>query len=306
MPPDRAGARSPARRASGRGTGRSAPARENDRYLPESGGYDRVRCDGGIPPLSRNHRTLTTGDTRASAAAASLEQPAAIAAQNRWRSSRRPTGGRPGERSLARPDRSKRRRFDPVIATSSAGALRRPIEFGEELAVLNAFRRILRLLRLSAVGIQAEVRISAAQLHVLRQLAADRDGASIGELAEQTLTDRSSVASVVAAWWRRGWPSDRSPRRTAVAPRCGSPGAGKCLVARSSPPLTARLVAALETLGDAELSGLARSLEALVHSMGLDAVTATMLFDDPESNGRAPRRPPQSPGRTRSQGRRRK
>ena len=82
--------------------------------------------------------------------------------------------------------------------------------------------------------------------------------------------------------------------------------AGKCLVARSSPPLTARLVAALETLGDAELSGLARSLEALVHSMGLDAVTATMLFDDPESNGRAPRRPPQSPGRTRSQGRRRK
>ena len=69
---------------------------------------------------------------------------------------------------------------------------------------------------------------------------------------------------------------------------------------------TARLVAALETLGDAELSGLARSLEALVHSMGLDAVTATMLFDDPESNGRAPRRPPQSPGRTRSQGRRRK
>ena len=66
---------------------------ENDRYLPESGGYDRVRCDGGIPPLSRNHRTPTTGDTRASAAAASLEQPAAIAAQNRWRSSRRPTGG---------------------------------------------------------------------------------------------------------------------------------------------------------------------------------------------------------------------
>ena len=82
---------------------------ENDRYLPESGGYDRVRCDGGIPPLSRNHRTPTTGDTRASAAAASLEQPAAIAAQNRWRSSRRPTGGRPGERSLARPDRSDRR-----------------------------------------------------------------------------------------------------------------------------------------------------------------------------------------------------
>lgn len=62
-----------------------------------------------------------------SAAAASHERPRAIAAQNRTRSSRRPTGGRPGERSLARSARSER---CPrvLIATSSVEVLRGPIE----------------------------------------------------------------------------------------------------------------------------------------------------------------------------------
>jgi hypothetical protein len=53
--------------------------------------------------------------------------PAAIAAQNRRRSSRRATGGRPGDNNGARPDRSDRR-FRPGIATSFRRALRRPRE----------------------------------------------------------------------------------------------------------------------------------------------------------------------------------
>jgi ISXO2 transposase-like protein len=53
--------------------------------------------------------------------------PAAIAAQNRRRSSRPATGGRPGENNGARPDQSDRR-FRPGIATSFRTALRRPLE----------------------------------------------------------------------------------------------------------------------------------------------------------------------------------
>jgi hypothetical protein len=37
----------------------------------------------GIPPPSRNHLTPTAADTPASAAASSLDNPRAIAAQNR-------------------------------------------------------------------------------------------------------------------------------------------------------------------------------------------------------------------------------
>src|SRR3954466_11753905 len=80
-----------------------------------------------MPPALRNQRAPTAGDTPAPTAASSLEHPAAIAAQNRWRSSRRATQGRPGEGKAPRPDRSERR-FRTVIATSSPKVLRRPLE----------------------------------------------------------------------------------------------------------------------------------------------------------------------------------
>jgi hypothetical protein len=92
-----------------------------------------MRCDAAMPPASRNHRVPTAGDTPAPTAASSLERPAAIAAQNRRRSSYRPTEGRPGERSLARPAPSERR-LRVVIATPS-GVLRRPVESTQYLSI---------------------------------------------------------------------------------------------------------------------------------------------------------------------------
>src|SRR3954449_2280808 len=101
----------------------------NDRERPDSGFDDGARWDGGMPPALRNQRAPTAGDTPAPTAASSLEHPAAMAAQNRWRSSRRATEGRPGEGKAPRPDRSERR-FRTVIATSSLKVLRRPLEPG--------------------------------------------------------------------------------------------------------------------------------------------------------------------------------
>src|SRR5215213_3529623 len=99
----------------------------NDRERPDSGFADGARWDGGMPPALRNQRAPTAGDTPAPTAASSLEHPAATAAQNRWRSSRRATEGRPGEGKAPRPDRSERR-FRTVIATSSLKVLRRSLE----------------------------------------------------------------------------------------------------------------------------------------------------------------------------------
>src|SRR5690348_2475653 len=99
----------------------------NDRYRPEGGPDDRAGVDGGMPPASRNQRTPTAGDTPTSTAASSLDRPAATAVQNRRRSSRRATPGRPGERDTPRPDRSERRLRVP-IANPSVEVLRRPLE----------------------------------------------------------------------------------------------------------------------------------------------------------------------------------
>src|SRR6185436_9124895 len=106
-----------------------------ERYRPDSGFADTPNLAGAMPPASRNHLVPTACDTPASTAAASLAMPAAIAAQNRRRSSRPATGGRPGDRNGARPDRSERR-FRILIATSFVEVLRRPLESAQHPATL--------------------------------------------------------------------------------------------------------------------------------------------------------------------------
>src|SRR5262249_13860897 len=105
----------------------------SDRYRPVAGDADGARCDGGIPPHSRNHLVPTACDTPASSAASSLEHPAAIACQNGRRSDRCSTGGRPGERILARPARSAFRFLAPII-TSDQEVLRRRVELTQYAA----------------------------------------------------------------------------------------------------------------------------------------------------------------------------
>ena len=79
-----------------------------------------------MPPAFLNHRVPTACGTPTPTAASSLAVPAAIAAQNRRRSSRPATGGRPGENKRTRPERSERR-FRMFIATP-VKVLRRPLE----------------------------------------------------------------------------------------------------------------------------------------------------------------------------------
>ena len=87
-----------------------------------------------MPPAFRNHLVPTGCDTPASTAASALVNPVAIAAQNRLRSSRPATGGLPGDRNGARPDRPDRR-FRMFIATSSLRMLRRPLESAQYVSI---------------------------------------------------------------------------------------------------------------------------------------------------------------------------
>jgi hypothetical protein len=70
----------------------------NDKYRPDTG----ANVSDGIPPASRNHLDPTADDTPVSAAASSLDDPRAIASQNRTRSSRRAVDGRPGDHIFPR------------------------------------------------------------------------------------------------------------------------------------------------------------------------------------------------------------
>src|SRR5207253_7128811 len=86
------------------------------------------------PPAFRSHLVPIACGTPAATAASSLALPDAIAAQNRRRSSRPATGGRPGDNNGGRLDRAERR-FRLVIATSSLKVLRRSVEFTQYTSI---------------------------------------------------------------------------------------------------------------------------------------------------------------------------
>lgn len=151
-------------------------------------------------------------------------------------------------------------------------------------ASMDAFRRIVRALRMADQRTQGEARISAAQLYVLSSL---EDGAasSLTELGERTHTDRSSVADVVERLAARGLVSrDRSGsdrRRTEVR----ITAEGRALLARAPRAPTALLMAGLDALSPLELEGLSAGLLRLTSAMGLAAGTVPMLFEDEAGHG---------------------
>ena len=132
---------------------------------------------------------------------------------------------------------------------------------------VNAVRRILRVLRVAEQRTQQELGISAAQMYVLQQLG-DAPSLSLTELADRTLTDRSSVTDVVQRLVERRLArrirDPRDGRRAAVtiAPR------GRALLRRAGPSPTAILAGGLRGLTPSQLTAMGRSLDQLSRVLG--------------------------------------
>ncbi len=156
-------------------------------------------------------------------------------------------------------------------------------------ASVDAFRRILRALRLAATKTQMAAGLSAAQLFVLRAL---QDGAeaSLSEIAVRTMTDRSSVAAVVERLLAAGLvarDTSRIDRRRAAIVVTAE---GRRMLRRAPEPPTALLVAGLEQISPAQLEELAEGLRALTDAMGLSGQKPGMLFEDTVHAARPRRR----------------
>jgi DNA-binding MarR family transcriptional regulator len=144
---------------------------------------------------------------------------------------------------------------------------------------VDAIRRVLRALRRAAGQAQVSTGMSAAQLFVLRALE-DGEPASLTELAERTMTDRTSVAAVLARLIDAGFATrqvdDGDRRRAAIS----MTRTGRAALKHAPVAPTALLVAGLEGLSRAEQRALARGLTALSQAMGLDEEKPVMLFED--------------------------
>jgi DNA-binding MarR family transcriptional regulator len=148
--------------------------------------------------------------------------------------------------------------------------------------VMNSLRDLVRALRLTARAAEREAGISGAQLFVLHTLLEGRV-ASLGELAERTSTDQSSVSVVVQRLVEQGLvartPSKSDARRVEIA----ATARGRRLVKRVPETTQARLIAALSAVRKTELASLRHSLEHLVDRLGVSTDETRMFFDDEPS-----------------------
>lgn len=146
-------------------------------------------------------------------------------------------------------------------------------------AALVGLRRIVRFLRLADREIEAACGLSAAQLFVLHAIAS-APGLSLGELAARTLTDQSSVSTVVArlsaAKLVARKVDQRDRRRAALA----LTAAGRAVLARAPKAPQERLIDAIREMPAARRAELVRALDGLTAALGADDTAPKMLFED--------------------------
>ena len=146
-------------------------------------------------------------------------------------------------------------------------------------AALVALRRIVRFLRLADREVEGACGLSVAQLFVLHQLA-DTPALSIAEVADRTLTDPSSVSTVVARLVSEGLvlrkPSKTDRRRAELT--LSARGRRVVLTAPRVPQLT--IIESIREMSPKRRKDLVRSLEGLASAIGANAVEPRMLFED--------------------------
>jgi len=142
---------------------------------------------------------------------------------------------------------------------------------------LDSLRRIIRALRLADVEAERRLGISVAQLFVLRQLADGRPR-SVRELADETLTDPSSVSVVVRRLVERGLltrETDRADRRRAVLALTSE---GRSLLSRAPEPPQDRLVQVLRDIPARRRHEFAATMRELADVLGV--AEPTFFFEE--------------------------
>jgi DNA-binding MarR family transcriptional regulator len=152
-----------------------------------------------------------------------------------------------------------------------------------------ALRRIVRFLRLADRDAESAVGLSAAQLFVLMSLHEEPAG-SLAELADRTLTDQSSVSTVVAKLTekklvtRKVSPDDRRRAELTLT-------AGGERVARSAPRMPqTRIAEVVGKMKPEQREQLVLALESLVMAIGANEVAPRMLFEDEPGRVKSSRR----------------
>jgi DNA-binding MarR family transcriptional regulator len=161
---------------------------------------------------------------------------------------------------------------------------------------MQSLRRIVRFLRTAERDAKSSYNLSAAQLFVLHSLAVS-PARSLTELAGRTLTDASSVSTVVAKLvakklvTRGRSPDDARRRELRLAP------AGERVVRATPTIVQTRITDGVAKLPPDERDAIVRALDVLLRAIGADTLEPRMLFEDEAAT---PSGQPKARGRSRA------
>jgi len=164
--------------------------------------------------------------------------------------------------------------------------------------VLDALRRVVQSLRVSARAAEARVGLSGAQVFTLQKLAEAGRPLSVNELASRTMTHQSSVSVVAARLVEKGLVTRMRSSADARRLELSLADAGRAVLRRAPRAAQDRLVAALHATDARDRARLAELLEGLIRSAGLEDESAVMFFDAEANDPRT------TPGRPVSRARR--
>jgi DNA-binding MarR family transcriptional regulator len=145
---------------------------------------------------------------------------------------------------------------------------------------LNALRRMVRGLRSAAEGVERDLRISAAQLFVMRELSVAPDR-SVKDLAAVTMTTHSTVSQIVGQLIDKGFVTRSADAADGRRSALRLTRQGVALLRKSPRPIQEALIEGFAGLRLSEQRGLAKGLEKWLEASGLGGVPSSMLFDKP-------------------------
>ena len=150
---------------------------------------------------------------------------------------------------------------------------------------MDSLRRVVHALRVATRASEREFGLSAAQLFVLRQLAA-ASGQSLRDLALRTRTTQSSISEVVSRLVQRGLvarrPSEQDRRRAELS----LTATGHAMLAQAPETVQERLLRGFDALPERERTALADHLESWLSASGLDDVAPALFFERGEPSSR--------------------
>ena len=146
-------------------------------------------------------------------------------------------------------------------------------------SALIALRRIVRHLRLADREVENACGLSVAQLFVMHQLSG-APALSIAELAERTLTDPSSVSTVVARLVKQGLLVRKPSRSDGRRAELSLTARGERIVLTGPRVPQLAMIESMRAMTSKRRVELVRSLESLASSIGANIVEPRMLFED--------------------------